>query len=92
MMLTYSLRIDYPPPPRVEIDFGPLVLAPDGLGIVDFGDEPIAVIEVLTLLLGEPTTDSGWEGGSITNCTGTLALKIRVISESSFMVFLRLDS
>jgi peptidoglycan hydrolase-like protein with peptidoglycan-binding domain len=67
---SYSLLIDYPPPPRVEIDFGPLVLAPDGLGIVDFGDEPISVIEVLTLLLGEPTTDSGWEGGSINNCTG----------------------
>jgi len=67
---SYSLRIDYPPPPRVEVDFGPLVLAPDGLGIVEFGDEPVTVLEVLTLLLGEPTTDSGWEGGSINNCTG----------------------
>jgi len=67
---SYSLLIDFPPPPRVEIDFGPLVLAPDGLGIAKFGDEPTEVIGLLVTILGEPTTDSGWEGGSIQGCSG----------------------
>lgn len=67
---SYSLLIDYPPPPRVEIDFGPLVLGPDGLDIADFGDEPTEVIDLLTGILGEPTTDSGWEGGAIQGCSG----------------------
>ena len=67
---SYSLLIDYPPPPRVDIDFGPLVLGPGGLGIVSFGDEPADTLEVLTSILGESTTDSGWEGGSIAGCTG----------------------
>jgi hypothetical protein len=66
---SYSLLIDYPPPPRVEIDFGSLVLAPDGLGIVQFGDEPTEVVNVLTSILGEPTTDSGWEG-AVDGCSG----------------------
>ena len=67
---SYSLMIDYPPPPRVEIDFGPLVLAPDGMGIVAFGDEPTEVLNLLTTILGEPTTDTGWEGGAIQGCSG----------------------
>lgn len=67
---SYSLLIGYPPPPRVEIDFGPLVLAPDGLGVAKFGDEPTDVIGVLITILGEPTTDSGWEGGNIAGCSG----------------------
>ncbi|MCJ7726713.1 MAG: peptidoglycan-binding protein [Acidimicrobiia bacterium] len=67
---SYSLLIDYPPPPRVEIDFGPLVLAPDGMGVAKFGDEPTDVIDLLITILGEPTTDSGWEGGSIAGCSG----------------------
>ncbi|MFH2071498.1 MAG: peptidoglycan-binding domain-containing protein [Actinomycetota bacterium] len=67
---SYSLLIDYPPPPRVEIAFGLMVLAPDGLGIADFGDEPTEVLDLLTAVLGEPTTDSGWEGGSIQGCSG----------------------
>ena len=67
---SYSLLIDYPPPPRVEIDFGPLVLEPDGMGIAKFGDEPTEVIDLLITILGEPTTDSGWEGGAIQGCTG----------------------
>jgi hypothetical protein len=67
---SYTLLIDYPPPPRVEIDFGPLVLAPDGMGVAAFGDEPTEVIDLLITILGEPTTDTGWEGGAIQGCTG----------------------
>jgi hypothetical protein len=54
----------------VEIAFGLMELAPDGLGIADFGDEPTEVLDLLTAVLGEPTTDSGWEGGSIQGCSG----------------------
>jgi len=66
---SYSLLIEYPPPPRVAIDFGTLVLGPDGLGVVKFGDEPGDVERLLTGILGEPTSDSGWEGNA-RGCTG----------------------
>lgn len=65
---SFAIRIGMMSPPQVIIDFGPLVLEPTGLGIVEFGAEPTSVLEVLGMLLGEPDSDTGWEGG--TDCEG----------------------
>ena len=60
----FLLSLELPPPPLVDIDFGPMRLAPGGLGVVDFGEEPDAAVEVLTFVLGEPTDDTGWIVGA----------------------------
>jgi hypothetical protein len=65
---SFAMRIAMAPPPEVTIDFGPLVLAPTGLGIIDFGAEPTSVLEVLGMLVGDPASDTGWEGGN--GCEG----------------------
>lgn len=37
-----------------------LVLQPDGLGLVSFGDDADTVISEVSVLLGDPTDDTGW--------------------------------
>ncbi len=60
---SYALRIELRAAAAVTIDFGPMVLAPDGLGILTFGDEPASVLETIGFILGPPTTDTGWQAG-----------------------------
>lgn len=60
----FLVSLELPPPPLVDIDFGPMRLVPGGLGVVDFGEEPEAAVEVLTFVLGEPDDDTGWLVGA----------------------------
>ena len=70
---SYVLEVDAPDVPAVTIDFGPMRLRPDGLGIARFGDAADETIEVLSFVLGTPDVDTGWqvglEGGRV--CEGT---------------------
>lgn len=55
-----------------------MLLNPDGLGLVSFGDEPEATITAVTEVLGPPTDDTGWaEPLSISTCPGS---KVRRVS------------
>jgi len=51
---------------------GDLVLRGDGLGVVDLGAAPDAAVAAVSLVLGEPTADSGWESsfGAYGTCPG----------------------
>ncbi len=60
---SYALRIELRAAAAVTVDFGPMVLAPDGLGILSFGAEPVSVLETIGFILGPPTTDTGWQAG-----------------------------
>ncbi len=61
---SYWMSLELPPPPTVAIDWGPMRLAPGGLGVADFAEDPDTTIEVLSFVLGEPTGDSGWIVGA----------------------------
>lgn len=51
-----------------------IVLEPDGLGIVSFGDDADDAIAAVTAVLGEPSEDSGWvEPLTISTCAGSEA-------------------
>jgi hypothetical protein len=68
-------------PPVAEV----LPLNPDGLGLVSFGDEPEAVIEAVTEVLGTPSDDTGWsEPLSISACPGT---EVRRVEWSALALF-----
>jgi hypothetical protein len=60
----FLIGVEVPPPPSVDIDFGPMRLAPGGLGVADFGEDPDATIELLTFVLGDPTDDTDWIVGA----------------------------
>jgi hypothetical protein len=62
---SYALRIELLAPAAVTVDFGPMVLGPDGLGILTFGAEPASVLETLGFILGPPSSDTGWQAGSV---------------------------
>jgi peptidoglycan hydrolase-like protein with peptidoglycan-binding domain len=70
---SYRLVVEVPDVPAVTIDFGPMRLGVDGLGIARFGDPAEEAIEVLTFVLGRPDEDTDWvfgrEGGRV--CEGT---------------------
>lgn len=70
---SYRLLVEAPDVPAVTIDFGPMRLGADGLGIARFGDPADEAIEVLTFVLGPPAEDTDWvfgrEGGRV--CEGT---------------------
>lgn len=57
-------------PNIVASEFGTMVLAPDGLGVVDLGDDPDNVIGVIGLLLGNPLVDTGWQS-DMPGCSGS---------------------
>lgn len=61
---SYALRIELLGAAAVTVDFGPMVLVPDGLGILTFGDEPASVLETIGFILGPPDTDTGWQAGN----------------------------
>ena len=70
---SYLLEVEIPSVPAVTIDFGPMRLGQDGVGVARFGDPADEAIEVLSFVLGPPDNDSGWEidrsGGRV--CEGT---------------------
>jgi len=70
---SYSIDVEVARPRFVTIDFGRMILASDGLGIVAFGDDAERVITRLTTILGDPAADSGWELGDAggRTCRGT---------------------
>ncbi len=47
-------------PPSTTAAAAPIVLRPDGLGVVKFGDGADKVVATLTARLGKPSSDSGW--------------------------------
>ncbi len=61
-----------------------LVLEPTGLDEVDFGARFDDVIEAMTDLLGQPTTDTGWTDASGSGCPGT---EIRVVRWKSLELY-----
>lgn len=65
-LLTFSTRS----PNVVASNFGPMVLEPDGISIADFGENPDNTIAVVSLVLGEPWVDTGWQEG-VPGCTGS---------------------
>ena len=57
-------------PNVVASDFGPMVLAPGGLGVAALGDDEVNTVAVISLVLGQAWEDTGWledEEG----CTGS---------------------
>jgi len=56
-------------PNVVASDFGPMVLESNGLGVAQFGDDPVNTVAVISLLLGTATVDTGWQEGT-PGCTG----------------------
>jgi peptidoglycan hydrolase-like protein with peptidoglycan-binding domain len=78
---TYSIHVSAPVPTSfliqaqirspnvVASDFGPMVLAADGLGVASFGDDPVNTVAVISLLLGTAQVDTGWQEG-VPGCTG----------------------
>lgn len=66
---SYQLTLSTRSPNVVASEFGPMKLEVDGLAIADFGDDPENTIAVVSLVLGEPFFDTGWQEG-IPGCTG----------------------
>lgn len=78
---TYSIRVSAAVPTSflieaqvrspniVASEFGPMKLEPNGLGVAQFGDDPVNTVAVISLLLGTATVDTGWQEG-IPGCTG----------------------
>ncbi|HVL81647.1 MAG TPA: hypothetical protein VM840_08655 [Actinomycetota bacterium] len=64
-----------------------LTLAPDGIGVARFGEDPDVVVAAVTQRLGEPTSDSGWgaSSGAFGTCPGT---ELRVVRWKSLFVYL----
>jgi len=60
---SYLLDIQVARPRFVDIDFGRMALAADGLGIISLGDDAEPVIARLQTTLGDPAEDSGWATG-----------------------------
>jgi len=67
---SYRLTMSTRSPNVVASEFGPMMLEPDGLAIADFGDDPENTIAVVSLVLGSPLIDTGWQDG-IPGCTGS---------------------
>lgn len=61
-------------PTTTTTTLAPLVLEPDGLGVVDFGAAPDEVISEVSARLGPATSDSGWVNarGNFGTCPGNL--------------------
>ena len=55
-------------PNVIASEFGPMKLEANGLGVAQFGDDPVNTVAVIALLLGNPV-DTGWQEG-IPGCTG----------------------
>jgi hypothetical protein len=70
--ISYSLDLGVARPRYINIDFGRMKLAANGLAILTFGDDADRVISRLTEVLGEPATDTGWATGDTADrtCTG----------------------
>lgn len=70
---SYALDVQVARPRYVNIDFGRMRLAADGLGILTFGDDAEPVIERLQQILGVPAEDSGWATGDAAGrtCVGS---------------------
>jgi peptidoglycan hydrolase-like protein with peptidoglycan-binding domain len=66
---SYRFTMSTRSPNVVASEFGPMVLEPDGVAIADFGDDPENTIAVVSLVLGEPFFDTGWQEG-VAGCTG----------------------
>jgi len=59
----YAVDLGLARPRYVNIDFGRMRLAPDGFGILSFGDDAERVISRLQSILGNPAEDTGWATG-----------------------------
>lgn len=64
-----------------------LLLRPDGLGDLTFGDRADDVLQYLTGLVGEPEEDTGWvdKGESYATCIGT---QVRFVQWGALQIFL----
>ncbi len=67
---SFRMTLSTRSPNVIASDFGPMVLAPDGLGIADIGDDPDNTMAVIALVLGPPFVDTDWQSG-VPGCTGT---------------------
>lgn len=78
-------------PPTTTTTTDPLaaiVLEPDGLGVVAFGDPADEAVSRLTTILGKSTEDTGWVGtmeSGYGTCPGTM---VRVVRWSSLEIYL----
>jgi peptidoglycan hydrolase-like protein with peptidoglycan-binding domain len=66
---SYRFTMSTRSPNVVATEFGPMVLEADGVAIADFGDDPENTIAVVSLVLGEPFFDTGWQENE-PGCTG----------------------
>jgi len=63
----------------------PLVLSEHGLGSADFGADPDGVVDYVSSIIRQPTTDSGWvEPSGLGACPGTVA---RVVTWRDLALF-----
>lgn len=67
---SFRMTLSTRSPNVIASDFGPMVLAPDGLGIADIGDDPDNTMAVIALVLGPPFVDTDWQTG-VPGCVGS---------------------
>ena len=67
---SFRMTLSTRSPNVIASDFGPMVLAPDGLSIADIGDDPDNTMAVISLVLGPPFVDTDWQSG-VPGCVGT---------------------
>lgn len=67
---TFRLQAEVRSPNVLVSEFGPMVLRGDGVGVADLGTDADNAAGVISLILGSPWTDSGWQS-DVAACPGT---------------------
>ncbi len=67
---SFRITVTTRSPNIVASEFGPMKLAPEGLSIADIGDDVENTIAVISLVLGPPLPDAGWQS-DVSGCTGS---------------------